>query len=126
MDKVRDFKDLVIWQKGIEIAMSIYSLTDTFPKTEQFGLTNQLRRAGISVPSNIAEGHIRDSDKDFARFLGFSLGSLAELETQIIIAEKLGYVSDDAKKSLIQQIRTEIRQIRSLKNVLISNTDTQS
>lgn len=118
MSVVKDFTDLVIWQKGIGIAKRIYSITESFPKSEQFGLTNQLRRASISIPSNIAEGHIRDSDREFARFLNISLGSLAELETQLTIANQLGYLIKKDTENLIQLIRTEMKQIRALKKSL--------
>ena len=89
------FKDLVVWQKSIDLAKSIYMMTEKFPKSEIYGLTNQLRRAAVSVPSNIAEGQARFSNAEFKHFLRNAKGSLAEIETQIILARELGYC--DAK-----------------------------
>lgn len=87
------FRDLKVWQKAFDLALSVYSATQTFPKEEAYGLTIQLRRAAVSVVSNIAEGKGRHSDKDLLRFLGNSRGSLFEIETQIDLAERLGYLS---------------------------------
>lgn len=82
MGKVREFKDLVIWQRGIEIVKTVYLVTENFPMTRVFGLVSQMRRASISIPSNIAEGHIKQQNKEYGRFLNISIGSCAELETQ--------------------------------------------
>jgi four helix bundle protein len=86
---MRNFKELRIWQKGIDIAVKTYRFTDTFPKEDRYGICQQMTRAGVSIPSNIAEGSSRKSEKDYARFIEISLGSVFELETQLIIAEKL-------------------------------------
>ncbi len=86
-------KDLEVWKKSIELVVNIYKLTSQLPEEEKFGLTNQMRRASVSIPSNIAEGCARVSDKESLRFMDIALGSLAELETQLIIVEKLGYMS---------------------------------
>ena len=85
-------KDLEVWKKSIELVTEIYSITKSFPKDEQYGIVAQIRRAAVSIPSNIAEGAARFSTKENLRFLDISCGSLAELETQLIISEKLGYV----------------------------------
>jgi len=85
------YQDLEVWKKSIELVKAIYLLSENFPKTEQFGLTNQIRRASVSVPSNIAEGISRYSDKDKSKFLDISMGSVAEVETQLIIAKELGF-----------------------------------
>jgi four helix bundle protein len=85
------FQDLQIWQKGIEIVKSCYLLTEKFPDSENFGLTSQMRRAAVSIPSNIAEGNGRKSNQEFLRFLQIARGSLAELETQHILSEELGF-----------------------------------
>lgn len=87
-----DHKDLDVWKKSMESVIEIYRITGSFPKTEIYGLTNQLRRAAVSIPSNIAEGAARNSDKEFIHFLYIALGSLSETETQIIIASSLGYL----------------------------------
>lgn len=92
---MRTYKNLLVWQKSIDLVTDIYKLTKSFPKDEIYGLVSQMQRAVVSVPSNIAEGSERNSDKEFAKFLHISRGSLAELETQIIISEKLGYINQE-------------------------------
>lgn len=87
---MRNFKDLKIWQKGIDIAIKTYQYCDTFPKEDKYGICQQMTRAGVSIPCNIAEGSSRRSEKDYARFIEISLGSAFELETQLIISERLG------------------------------------
>lgn len=91
-----DHKDLDVWKASIEFAVQIYDSTKTFPKEEIYSLTSQIRRAVVSVSSNIAEGAARNSDKEFTQFLYIALGSLAEAETQLIIAERLGYINESA------------------------------
>lgn len=86
---IHSHKDLIVWQKGIELSKQIYLLTERFPKEEIYGITSQMRRAAISIPSNIAEGRNRGTRKDFVQFLRIALGSTAELETQIEIAKRL-------------------------------------
>jgi four helix bundle protein len=90
----RKHHDLRVWQEAIDVVEAIYDLTKRFPKTEIYGLISQMRRSAVSVPSNIAEGASRLSDREFIQFLGVARGSLSELETQITIAERLGYVVD--------------------------------
>jgi S23 ribosomal protein. len=89
---LRDYRELTVWQAAMELAERIYALTTCFPKTEQFGLSSQIQRAAVSVPSNIAEGHARDSTKEYLRFISVSMGSLAELETQLLLAQRLNYL----------------------------------
>lgn len=113
-----DHKKLDVWNKSIDFVTMIYKRTKSFPKEEMYGLTNQIRRAVVSISSNISEGSARNSDKEFVRFLYISLGSLAEVETQIIISEKLEYLSDS---SVINDNILQIRQmllglIKYLKN----------
>ena len=86
-------KDLEVYKHSLDLVEKIYQLTASFPSSENFGLTSQLRRASVSLPSNIAEGSSRGSTKDFIRFLNISSGSLAEIETQLIIAERIGYIT---------------------------------
>lgn len=86
---MKTYKDLIVWQKSIELVASVYELTDGFPREEIFGLTSQIRRAAVSIPSNIAEGKMRGGNVEFRRFLLIAFASGAELETQIIIAKKL-------------------------------------
>ncbi|MFA6533566.1 MAG: four helix bundle protein [Patescibacteria group bacterium] len=87
----KSYQDLIVWQKAIDLVKTVYELTASFPQAELFGLTTQIRRAAVSVPSNIAEGYGRRSDGDFARFILISRGSLMELETQLLIAKSLGF-----------------------------------
>ena len=103
-----NYRDLLVWQKGITLVEEIYTATRKFPKHETFGLADQLQRAAVSVPSNIAEGQARGQSKDFKRFLRIALGSLAEIDTQVEVAKKLAYLSkDDATKltALVLELR---------------------
>lgn len=95
-------KDLDVWKASIELAVLLYGVTKQFPKDESYNLTSQIRRAGTSIASNIAEGAARNGDKEFIQFLYIALGSLAEVETQLIIAEKLGYICQT--ESLFERI----------------------
>jgi len=97
---MKTHKDLEVWKKSIEMVSMIYLVTKSFPKEELYGITNQIRRAAVSVPSNIAEGSGRNSPKEFVQFLYISTGSLSELETQIIISRNLGYINDKQKNDL--------------------------
>ena len=91
---MHNFRSLKVWEKSVELSVKTYQLTSCFPTDEKFGLISQMRRASVSIPSNIAEGAGRSSKKDFANFLGFATGSSNELETQMLIANKLKLVSD--------------------------------
>ena len=86
-----DHKDLDVWKKGMELVERVYSMSRAFPDSERFGLTSQIRRAAVSIPSNISEGAARKSDKELLQFLSIAIGSLAELETQYLIAIRLGF-----------------------------------
>lgn len=98
------FRDLKCWQKAFDLSLAIYSVTRTFPKEETFGLTSQLRRASVSVVSNIAEGKGRNSEKELVRFLANARGSLFELETQVALSQRLGYIIQDESTKLLAQI----------------------
>lgn len=87
--KVKDYKELIVWQKSIELVFEVYKITGQFPNTEKFGLCSQMQRSAVSIPSNIAEGSARNHTNEFKQFLGISYGSSAELETQMIIAKRL-------------------------------------
>ena len=89
--RISSYKDLLVWQKGIALVKQIYSLTQTFPPEERYGLASQMRRAAVSVPSNIAEGQARHTTREFIQFVSHAEGSVAELDTQLIIAIELGY-----------------------------------
>ena len=97
-------KDLDIWKLGISLVKSIYLLTETFPSNERYGLSSQMQRCAVSVPSNIAEGSARQSKKEYIQFLYIALGSLSELETQLIISQEIGYGRPD--KNLFQDVET--------------------
>jgi len=103
-DKIESFKDLKIWQKGIGIVKLVYQLTESFPNKEAYGLTSQMRRSAISIPSNIAEGFKRYHNREFKQFLYIALSSAAELETQIIIARELDYINEDQLKSISEHL----------------------
>jgi len=107
---IQSYKDLVVWQKAFLLVEAIYAGTKHFPKEEAFGLTAQMRRSAISIPSNIAEGSNRGTRKDYCQFLRISLGSCSELETQIMIAEKLKYM-DSLKSAKLLQLLNEIMKI---------------
>ena len=115
---VRSYRELVAWQKAIELVTEIYRATQSFPDRERFGLTSQLRRAAVSVPSNIAEGQGRQSTGEFKQFLGHARGSLLEVETQIFIAGNLGYLSQEQSASLIQRTEEVGRILNGLLNSL--------
>ncbi|MCI2227534.1 four helix bundle protein [Polaribacter sp. MSW13] len=100
---MKTHKDLLVWQKSIALVTEIYKLTNEFPNHEMYGLVSQLRRAAISIPSNIAEGAGRKSDKDFVRFLYIARASAAEVETQLIISENLGYLQSN-KNNLKEEL----------------------
>jgi len=96
----RAHKELDVWKESVELATSIYNITGQFPKSEIYGLTAQMRRAAVSVPSNIAEGAARTSRREFVQFLRISGGSLSELDTQLVIASRLGYLSSEDCRAL--------------------------
>lgn len=92
--KIRSYKDLIVWQKGIELVSTIYLITKKFPVQEQFGLTSQMQRAAVSIPANIAEGYGRNTKNEYANFLRIAHGSLTELETLLLIARKQSYCNE--------------------------------
>ena len=106
-EKIQSHKDLLVWKRSIDLAKNIYQITKTFPKEELYGITAQIRKSAVSVASNIAEGAAKGTSREYARFLNISLGSLAELETQLIIAERIEYLKDT-------ELLTEIETIRKM------------
>jgi four helix bundle protein len=114
MSGVKNYKELLIWQKGIKLVVLVYKLTRNFPKEEVFALTSQVKRASVSVPSNIAEGFGRRTDKSFNHFLNISRGSLNELETQLIIAKELEFIVDfNLYDEVILMIEEEAKMINA-------------
>ncbi|MBM4136664.1 MAG: four helix bundle protein [Nitrospira sp.] len=105
---MRTHKDLDVWNKSMDLAFDLYNMTKDFPKEEVYGLTSQIRRSGVSIVSNIAEGAARNSKKEFIQFLYISLGSIAELETQLLLAKRLEYLRSNGIFSNIDKIRQMI------------------
>jgi four helix bundle protein len=103
-NEVRSYKDLVAWQKSMDLVTAVYRASQGFPKEEIFGLVSQIRRSAVSVPSNIAEGHARTSRKEFQYFLSNAGGSLAELETQLTIAHQLAYIDETGINQLLDRL----------------------
>lgn len=106
-----NFRNLKIWQKGVEIVIQVYHLSGKLPDVEKFGLRSQLTRAEVSIPSNIAEGSSRTSEKDFARFLEISLGSTFELETQLLIIQELKLIETEVLGNLLENLNEEQKMI---------------
>ena len=125
MGKIESYHDLEVWRQTKDLVRHIYGLTKTFPKEEQFGLTNQLRRAAVSIPSNIAEGCGRNHIKDSIQFFFVSRGSLYEVETQIIIAHDLGFVSVSEQESIISKIKSCKRLLNGFINYFQNRSDQQ-
>ena len=112
---MHNYKNLHIWQESINLARKIYEVTANFPANEKYGIVSQMTRAAVSIPSNIAEGAGRNSNKDFANFLSIAIGSIFELHTQITICEQIGYINEETTKQLEQQIYTLQQQITTYK-----------
>jgi len=115
MEKSRNFKDLIVWQKSMSLITQIYNITRKFPKDEIYGLSSQIRRASVSVAANIAEGQWRNSNGEFIQFLGISEGSLAELETLLMVGENVGYISAEQNKLFLDSILEIKRLLLALK-----------
>ena len=115
---VQHYRELIVWQKAIVLVETVYRATEGFPKTEIYALTNQIRRAAVSIPSNIAEGQGRNSTRDFLHFLSVAQGSLMELETQITIATRLGYLEASQEESLLTSTAEISRMLSGLKSSL--------
>ena len=108
--EVKSYRDLLVWQKGIALVKAIYLITQKFPVEERYGLTAQMRRAAVSVPSNVAEGQARHTTGEFIQFISHSEGSIAELDTQLVIAIELGYCSQAQAKVVFASI-DELRKM---------------
>ena len=108
---MRNFKELKIWQKGFQIAVNSFRITESFPQQEKFGLSSQINRAGVSIPSNIAEGSSRTSDKDYNRFIEIALGSSFELETQLLIAKEIRYGNEALIATTLELLTEEEKML---------------
>jgi len=114
----RSYRDLVVWQRAMDLVEAVYLATRGWPREERFGLTDQVRRAAVSVPANVAEGQGRGSPRDFLHFCKIATGSLHEVETHLLIAQRLGYLDDPACATLLDQTAEIGRVLHGLKNSL--------
>jgi len=117
---MRNFKELKIWQKGFQIAITSFRITKAFPKEERFALCSQITRAAVSIPSNIAEGSSRNSDKDYNRFIEIALGSSFELETQLLIAREIKYGDESLINATLRLVAEEEKMLTSFSETLLS------
>lgn len=118
---VRNYKELIVWQKAMEVAKQAYRLVKLLPKEETYALSDQIRRSAISIPSNIAEGQARNSSKEFMKFLSIAKGSAAELETQLLLAVRIGYFTESDILPTIDQIVEVTKIINTLHSKLTTN-----
>ncbi|MDP1620843.1 MAG: four helix bundle protein [Bacteroidales bacterium] len=122
---MKTHRDLDVYKGTVALVIEIYQKTSDFPKSEIFGLTSQIRRAGVSIAANISEGVARGSSRDYIRFLRISFGSLSELETLVIIAAQIGYLSQDNTKKILEQIKIITLQISNLIKAIQKRIDLQ-
>jgi len=120
---MRPHEKLEVWSKAIDFVITVYKMTDLFPKEEKFGLTSQIRRAAVSIPANIAEGAARQSPKEFAYFLSNAQGSASELETELLIAQRLGYLDEEVYSEMRTTLDSIGRMIVGLSQYLKRKTD---
>jgi len=118
-DRMKSFRDLRVWQKAMDLVEKVYLLTQKFPREEIYGLQSQIRRAVVSVPSNIAEGHTREHIKEYLHHLSMAQASLAELETQLEIAVRLKYLMPNYVRELLAEIASLGKQLYALRNALV-------
>jgi len=111
----KGYKDLIAWQKGLELAEMVYKVTEKFPKEEIYGLISQMRRSAVSIPSNVAEGQLRNSMKEFKQFISIALGSSGELDTQLELARRLGYISEQFHQEIVRAINEEMKILHGLR-----------
>ena len=124
MGGVRTHKDLEVWKRAMGFVINLYEITRVFPKEELFGLTSQMRRSAISIPSNIAEGSARNHNNETIQFLHIALGSAAEIETQIILATSIGYINEEKSMKLITEINCISKMLQGLLKSLKKPTPT--
>lgn len=118
--KVGSYRDLLVWQKGIELVKEVYRITTIFPSDERFGIVSQMRRAAISVPSNIAEGQARNTTGEFVQFLSHAEGSVAELDTQLTLSLELGYCSESNVAHIVELVLDLKRMLNALRRKLVT------
>lgn len=117
MAGAKGFKDLIVWQRAVKFAVDIYKTTNSFPREELYGITSQIRRAAISIPSNVAEGQARNSPRSFGNHLNIALGSSAELETQLIVANQIGHLQKADLEKLSAELTEIVRMLYGLLKV---------
>ncbi|HET7115674.1 MAG TPA: four helix bundle protein [Hanamia sp.] len=110
---MKNFKELIIWQKGIQLVKSVYVLSKSFPGEEKFGMVSQVTRAAVSIPANIAEGSSRNSEKDYARFLQIALGSAFEVQTYLVIAKEMQWINNEKAEAVESLLEEEIKMMHS-------------
>lgn len=118
MNKINDYKDLLVWQKAMSLVVEVYKITKMLPKEETFGLSDQMRRAAVSIPSNIAEGYGRQTPKSYAQFLTIARGSAFELETQLLLCQKIHHLTSTTINTLVSAISEITRMLTSIINKL--------
>lgn len=118
----KSFRELLVWQKSMKLVTQIYKLSRTFPSFEIYGLANQMRRAAVATPSNIAEGYIRKHPKEYAQFINIAFASGAELETQLEISKELGYASNENYTDVLSVLNEVMRMLNKLSQVLRTNS----
>jgi four helix bundle protein len=111
---VQSYRELRVWQDGVDFVAVVYRATESFPTREQYGLTSQLRRSAVSIPANVAEGHARRSTREYLRFVSIALGSLAETETHVTVATRLGYLASEQEGQMLKQCDALSRMLHGL------------
>ena len=123
-EKQRGFRDLIAWQKSMDLTEIVYKITSGFPTGEKYGIVSQMRRSAVSIPSNIAEGQLRKSKKEFSQFISISLGSCAELSTQLELSRRFGYLAENDFKEISKRIDEVMKILHGLRNKLTLSTNT--
>jgi len=118
---IKDYKDLIVWQKAMDLVVEVYALTKLIPKVEMYALSNQIRRAAISIPSNIAEGQARNSTKEFIQFLAIAKGLKAETETQLLLCVKIGYLNEEQIVTAMNTLIEIGKMLNALQQKLTTN-----
>lgn len=121
MAAITSFRDLRVWQAGMSLVEQVYKMTGRFPKSEMYGLSSQMQRAAVSIPSNIAEGYVRESTKEYLQHLSIAQASLAELSTQVEIAARLTYISAQESGQTLDSATSLSKQLYALRNSLLKN-----
>lgn len=118
MGDIKDYRDLIVWQKSMDLVVEIYKITEIYPKSERFGLVSQMQRSAVSIPSNIAEGYRRGTKKDYRNFVLIAYGSSSELETQVEIAKRLQYISQEQCGKIDQLLLEVAKMLNALQKSL--------